>query len=233
MQTKQCTNCGEVKGLNEFDKDKTKKYGVRSHCKICAKQYRQENKERHKQYMKKWHEENRERIKQYNKKRYEENREYYKQYNKKRYEENREYYKQYWKKRYNNDPIYKLRVDITRSINKYIQNGKSKRTSEILGCGYEQFYLNLGPRPDNAHLDHIVPQGLAQTDEEVYLLNHWSNFQWLSDYENISKGHRYTRHHKYQHVLRNHPEPDKIRAIVNRAKNEGFQLIKELAYDRF
>jgi len=257
MQTKQCTKCGEVKVLNEFNKDKSCKYGVRSQCKICRKQYRQENNEHEKQRLKKWREENKERIRQYReqnkehrkqhdekyreknrdrikqqkKKWYEHNKERIKQQNKKWREENKERikakHKKYQKKRYRNDPIYKLKQNVGGAIRRYLENGKSKRTAEILGCSYEQFYLNLGAPPEDAHLDHIIPQSLANTEEEIYLLNHWSNFQWLSDYENMSKGHRYTRHHKYQHVLRNHPEPDKIRAIVIRAKQEDFQIIKE------
>ena len=29
------------------------------------------------------------------------------------------------------------------------------------------------------HLDHIIPVNYAKTEEEVYLINHWSNFQPL------------------------------------------------------
>jgi len=227
MQTKQCTKCGEVKGLDEFSKDKGKKYGVSSQCKICKKQYKKKYYEENKEYFKKYRQENKERIKAKKKKYHEENRERINQQNKKWREENKERLNQYFKKRYRNDTIYKLKQNVRCVIRIYLQDGKSKRTAEILGCSYEQFYLNLGPRPENAHLDHIIPQSLANTEEEIHLLNHWSNFQWLSDYENISKGNRYTRHHKYQHVLRNHPEPDKIRAIVIRAKQEDFQIIKE------
>jgi hypothetical protein len=232
--------------LNEFSKDKNRKCGVRSQCKICIKQYLQENNEHEKQRQKKWREKNKERIKRKDKKYREENKERRKLYFKKYYEQNKErikpkhkkyreenrdhrnqHGKKYQKKRYRNDPIYKLKRNVRSAIYRYLESSKSKRTAEILGCSYEQFYLNLGAPPEDAHLDHIIPQSLANTEEEIYILNHWSNFQWLSDYENMSKGNRYTRHHKYQHVLRNHPEPDKIRGIVNRAQQEDFQIIKE------
>ena len=33
-------------------------------------------------------------------------------------------------------------------------------------------------------LDHIVPVSLAETKEDVYVLNHWSNFQPLCSFKN-------------------------------------------------
>ena len=37
------------------------------------------------------------------------------------------------------------------------------------------------------HLDHIVPISKAKTEEDIYLLNHWSNFQPLCSVENNNK----------------------------------------------
>lgn len=37
METKICGQCGQCKNLSEFHKDKTKKFGVSSTCKDCAK----------------------------------------------------------------------------------------------------------------------------------------------------------------------------------------------------
>lgn len=42
MQTKICTKCNVEKALTEFHKDKKGKYGVRSHCKECKREYRQQ-----------------------------------------------------------------------------------------------------------------------------------------------------------------------------------------------
>lgn len=52
METKTCNKCGEVKSLDEFYKDKTKKDGYYYPCKMCIKQYRQSKKikEYNKQY---------------------------------------------------------------------------------------------------------------------------------------------------------------------------------------
>jgi len=60
MQTKVCTKCGEEKELGEFSKNRSGKFGVRSHCKGCDKQYYQENRERGLEYQKQYYQENRE-----------------------------------------------------------------------------------------------------------------------------------------------------------------------------
>ena len=53
-QTKECTKCGQEKPLSGFHKDKSGRLGVKPQCKVCRKQYYQENKdkilERQKQY---------------------------------------------------------------------------------------------------------------------------------------------------------------------------------------
>lgn len=39
ISSKLCPKCGEIKPLEAFSKQKEKKYGLRSHCKICEKAY--------------------------------------------------------------------------------------------------------------------------------------------------------------------------------------------------
>ncbi len=74
---------------------------------------------------------------------------------------------------------------------------KTSRTFEILGCTWEDFKVHLENNDygftiyqKGLDLDHIIPISSAKTKEEVYLLNHWSNFQLLpSEYNrNIKKG---------------------------------------------
>jgi len=71
---KKCTRCGKLLPLNMFYKDKTKKYGVVSQCKKCReeykKKYRNENKEKIKEYRKKKYRkgERKEEMKEYGKK---------------------------------------------------------------------------------------------------------------------------------------------------------------------
>ena len=51
---KKCNKCGETKELTEFHKDKSKKHGRDSKCKVCTKQYYQAKREhileRHRQH---------------------------------------------------------------------------------------------------------------------------------------------------------------------------------------
>ena len=43
---KKCSICGELKPFSEFHKDKCSKDGLHSWCKICKKEYRENNKEK-------------------------------------------------------------------------------------------------------------------------------------------------------------------------------------------
>jgi hypothetical protein len=56
--TKQCSKCKEVKGLGEFGKSTTGKYGVRAYCKTCAYEMRRKwiskNKDKEKEYNQKY-----------------------------------------------------------------------------------------------------------------------------------------------------------------------------------
>jgi len=62
-KTKICSKCKIQRLLEEFDKDKTKKDGYYSSCKICKKKYHQEHRERHREYCKGYFQKNKERIK--------------------------------------------------------------------------------------------------------------------------------------------------------------------------
>ena len=68
MQLKKCSKCGEEKPLEEFYKDKIKKDGRKSICKICSliadKEWREKNKERVKELKQNWDKANKERVKE-------------------------------------------------------------------------------------------------------------------------------------------------------------------------
>ena len=40
-------------------------------------------------------------------------------------------------------------------------------------------------------IDHIIPISYAKSEEEIYKLNHYSNFQPLWAKDNLSKGNRF------------------------------------------
>jgi hypothetical protein len=61
-KSKVCNKCGEEKLLEEFNKHNNKKYGRQDRCKVCCKQYYQENKERIAEKNKRYREANKEKI---------------------------------------------------------------------------------------------------------------------------------------------------------------------------
>jgi len=122
-------------------------------------------------------------------------------------------------------PINKLIANIRSNINRSIENkGYTKKTNayKILGCEYNVFaeWLDLSKYNEDSHLDHVVPISLADTEEEVLMLNHYSNFQILTSKENITKGNRYINNDNLQRVLNNHPQPSVVQEIVNRSNIE-------------
>ena len=38
------------------------------------------------------------------------------------------------------------------------------------------------------HIDHIIPLATAKTPEDIKALNHYTNLQWLTPFDNLSKG---------------------------------------------
>jgi len=71
IKTKKCTKCGEIKSLDDFHRDGTKKGGYYSSCKVCQKKYRKEYYDRHRDeailYAKEWGKKNPDKRKEYQK----------------------------------------------------------------------------------------------------------------------------------------------------------------------
>lgn len=109
------------------------------------------------------------------------------------------------------DPLKKLKDTLRNRIrDSFIKscNGKfpkSKSTLNIIGCDFKFFheqikkqFLNWMDTSNHGfceeseynckyHLDHIIPVSYAKTEEELYLLNHWSNFQPMCGKKNLEK----------------------------------------------
>jgi len=74
---------------------------------------------------------------------------------------------------------------------------KSKKTLEILGCQFEifkkhienQFNENMNWENYGSYweIDHIIPVSSSTTEEELYKLNHYTNFQPLYWLDNLHK----------------------------------------------
>ena len=134
------------------------------------------------------------------------------------------YYAPYNKKRRKTNPIVRLsgviRVNIHDSLKRQGYK-KNTKTHNILKCDTKFFIEWLNEVASNGytygigdlHLDHVIPVSLAKTEDELYLLNHYSNFQLLSTFDNQSKGNRYVNPINLKRVLEHHPNPDKIREI--------------------
>ena len=155
-------------------------------------EYRKKNKKKLEQYITEWRKENDDDLKIKRKEYYQKNKEEIKRKN---YE--------YCKRRKTYDPLYKLILGIRAMILLSFKSNftsKSKKTSEILGCTFEEFKMYLESKFDENmnwrnqgtywHLDHIIPISSAQTEEEVYKLNHYTNFQPLYWLDNLKKSNK-------------------------------------------
>ena len=142
------------------------------------KQYRANNKEHLTEYAKDWREKNKDYLN----------------------EKNREYIK----KRKENDPLFKLTCSIRTLITQSFKGQfttKAKKTIEILGCDFETFKehietqftddMNWDNYASYWQLDHKTPISWSECEEDVYKLNHYTNFQPLFWKDNISKGNRW------------------------------------------
>lgn len=156
---KVCNKCKrEFPATTEyFTKQSTGKYGLRSRCKECDKRYRDENKDRTRQ----WREENKEKISEYNKlyrkenkeqlaeqmKHWrKENKEQIVEYSKQYYEENKDRYRK-WNKRWCKDNA-EHRKEYHRERNKQYYKENKK---QILKC-------NKQYRKENRELHNIWQQ---------------------------------------------------------------------------
>ena len=108
------------------------------------------------------------------------------------------------KKRYANDDLYKITCNLRSLIkNSFKRKGydKKTRTNKILGCSYEELKAHLesqflpwmtwnnhglynGAEGFGWDIDHIIPLSTAKTEEDVIILNHYTNLQPLCSYIN-------------------------------------------------
>lgn len=191
---KKCNKCKVEKSIDGFHNNKNFKDGKQPKCMECCKQWRDENPSYMKQYhvlnpeynniqQKKWRKDNPEKRKVINRK--------------------------YLKKRIENDPHFKLSHSIRTLIYmsfKSVLKGtykKGKKTENILDCTLEEFTQHLqslfteGMTLKNHgewEIDHIIPISSAKNEEEIYKLNHYTNFQPLWKEDNRKKSNKMLGH---------------------------------------
>jgi hypothetical protein len=159
----------------------------------------EEKKDRRKISSKKWRDKNKEYQEKYKEKNFDKLSKYQKEYqtlNKEELNKKRIVRK---KNRYRVDLSYRLKTNIRNIIKKsFIRNGFSKKskTLDILGCSFEEFKSYLESKFENWmgwenrglyngdlyhgwDIDHIIPLSSAKTEEEIIILNHYTNLQPL------------------------------------------------------
>jgi len=121
-----------------------------------------------------------------------------KKYNDANKEKNLKYNNKYRIDRKKRDPVYKLKITIRTLMYKTIKEcgySKNSKSETILGCSWDEFVNHLNNNDygfkvgdDGLDLDHLVAISTAKTKEEVYALNHYTNFQLLpSEYNRTIK----------------------------------------------
>lgn len=118
----------------------------------------------------------------------------------------KEWMNNYINNRINTDSLFKfknkVRTLIYQSFKRKKNNNwnKKTKTENILGCKFEEFKIYIEKQFTNGmswenqgewHLDHIKPLKLAETEEDVIKLNHYTNFQPLWAEDNLKKGSKY------------------------------------------
>ena len=189
MVSKICKKCNIEKSINSFQK--WKNYH-KSQCKECINLSRQE-------YHKKYRLENSDQIKSRQIEYKTNNIEKRKETQKKWSDKNPNYMKEYQENRLKNDTLFKLSRSIRTRISKSISRQKfrkTSKTSEILGCSFEEFKIYIESRFESWmnwnnrglynselnygwDLDHIIPISEAKNEEDIIKLNHYTNFQPL------------------------------------------------------
>ena len=191
---KSCTN-SRHKAYREANREKLKQKSLAYYesNKEKYKAYREVNKEKYKDYYKAYGKTNKEKLSQYMKSYYESNKERITQIK-----------IDYKRTRRAQDPLYKLQDNIRTLVQNAISRqgyNKNTKTAEILGCSFEELRAHLIQTFEmnycieysdeyDVHIDHIYPVSLAQTEEELLSLNHYSNLQYLFAEDNLEKSNK-------------------------------------------
>ena len=199
MDKKVCTKCKKDKYLSDYELNKDRKHGYRSDCKECRREYRRKYRQKNKDIIS-------ENYKEYIKKVKENggplnNRVAASEEEKRR--KRNEYQRKYVNERKKSDPAFKLRISISKLIYLTFKGHvKKSRTEEIVGIDFNKFKefieskFQEGMSWDNYgkwHLDHIIPISSANSEEQIYELNQYTNFQPLWAEDNLKKSNKIER----------------------------------------
>jgi len=179
MSTKVCSKCKEVKTLDRFSKDKSKKDGCQTKCKACAKEYDDKyyaaNSEELKEYKAKWCADNPEKIKEYRAEYYAANSEKEKEYSAEYQKANLHKFRTYGSNR---------RAAKSKAIPAWLTE-EDWQSMEDINKEAKRIELETGTK---MHVDHIHPL----KGKLICGLHCPSNLQILTAAENCSKGNKFT-----------------------------------------
>ena len=135
-------------------------------------------------------------------------RSYIQGYNVKNYRRLRNHKNAYERTRRATDPLFALKGRLRNRVSGALKRKgfrKNTKTAIMLGCTYEDFkaYIESKFLPgmswanfSDCHIDHIVPLDAADTEAEVYTLNHYTNLRPMWGRENQSKSSKLPEEHE-------------------------------------
>jgi hypothetical protein len=215
METKKCSKCGIEKELCEFHKHTASKYGVRSVCKIClnkeSREYSKNNRDIRNKIQQNWRNENKEKVKEYRKKYYdkdpqkfilmsknyrinnkekvkdglkkyylknlnyhknrmklwvEKNKEHRKEYQKNWKIINKEFIIKYKKERYDSDLLYKLIISARNRINSFLKNKNITKKNRTFDI------VGCNPKELKEHLEKQFVDGMCWENRNEWHIDH-------------------------------------------------------------
>ena len=203
MPEKECSKCKVVKPLDGFHRQPGGKYGRRSYCNECVKQYSKDNREKISKQQAQWYQGNKEEIREQVKKYYQDNKE-----KKKEYEQAHRAERNEWQRnRYNNEPVVALRASVRSLIWHALKRNDGSKVGEsvlqYLPYTIEELKEHLeslfepGMTWENRtewHIDHIYPHSKLPYDSMRHpnFLKAWAldNLQPLWAEDNLRKGNK-------------------------------------------
>lgn len=180
--------CKLIKDNSEFSPIKnTSRF--RCYCKDCGREM-----------CKNYKAKNREKVSEYNKKYKEEHKEEVSVYNRNYLVENRKKIQENFKNRRKNNPIFKLRLNLSNRVRKLIKIRKNRTSyNEFIGCSIQQirdwlehnFYGDMTWENYGTvwHVDHVIPciHFNNEDDDQIKVCFNWANVQPLLVTHNCSK----------------------------------------------
>jgi hypothetical protein len=114
----------------------------------------------------------------------------------------------------------KVRLLISRS---FVAFSKGSSTEKIIGTSYNNFleWLDSGDLNHNdkgIHIDHIIPQSIGETKEDMILLNNYTNLQLMTAEDNLEKGNRFILASQLEKSLSNSLNSERLLELVSNSK---------------